>query len=237
MRRLLSALAAPLLLFALAACGSGSSTDAPSDDSPAAEVPLGSSDGGDDAPSEGAEKEEARPDPELAGTSVETVWVDDSWTIEDLEEDLCSMGMSETIHSEQDDMFTCGPTAAGAQACALEEDEEVLCIVDALGKQAIRFDSPTASDPEAEVWPAGQRPVPLHAELPDGVTCSPIAHDHDQHYDDMFSWFRCEDGSELLTEEYIDSTFTRGETWKTRQSIDQGEPEVVDLAAVTFAGR
>ncbi|WP_193103915.1 hypothetical protein [Brachybacterium sp. FME24] len=213
MRRTVAALAAPLLLVTLAACASNSPSEDPSDP-PVAEAPQ-----------------------EPEDTAIETLWIDDSWTVEDLDEDLCSMGMSETIYSEQDDMFTCGPNAAGADACALEDDEEVLCIVNALDKQAVRFDSPTAADPDAEVWPSEQQPVPLHAQLPDGAICSTVTHDHDQHWNSMFSWYRCDDNSELLTKESIDATFERGDLWISERSVDKGEPESTRVVTATFAGR
>lgn len=182
---------------------------------------------------------EESPSDEPAGTAIESLWVDDSWTIEDVDEDLCASGISESAFSEQEDMFACGPTAAGAEACALEGDQEVLCIVNALDKQAIRFDSPTAADPSTEVWPAGQDPVPLYVELPEGVTCSTVSHDHDQHWNGLFSWFVCDDGSELLTEDTIVETFAHGDgdLWTVRRSVDKAEPEETRVVSATFAGR
>jgi hypothetical protein len=170
-------------------------------------------------------------------TSIETTWVDDTWTIEEVDEDLCAMGLSESTYSEQEDMVTCGPTAVGAEACAIESGEEMLCIVEPVEKKAIRFTSPSAADPSAEVWPTDETPIPLFVELTDGAVCSTISHDHDQHWNGRFSWYRCEDGSELLTVESIGDTFARGDVWQVERSVDQGEPETTDVATATFAGR
>ena len=65
---------------------------------------------------------------------------------EQVDEDLCDLGGDPTQYSAQEDLFICGPTAAGAQACALE-DGTVQCIVDPEGERAIEFGSPTASEP------------------------------------------------------------------------------------------
>lgn len=239
MRRTVATLAVPLLLLTLAACSTESPPQGPHDP-PVAEQPQDPSDGGGGSPAEEeAPSVEASPSDEPAGTAIESLWVDHSWTIEDVDEDLCASGISESAHSEQEDMVACGPTAAGAEACALEGDQEVLCIVNAIDKQAIRFDSPTAADPSTEVWPSEQDPVPLYAELPEGVTCSTVSHDHDQHWNGLFSWFVCDDGSELLTEDTIDATFSRGDgdLWTAQRSVDKGEPEETAVESMTYAGR
>ncbi|WP_299300908.1 hypothetical protein [uncultured Brachybacterium sp.] len=68
-------------------------------------------------------------------------------------------------------------------------------------------------------------------------TCTTISHDHDQHWDGMFSWYRCDDGSELLTTEDIADTFEHGETWTVQRSTDKGEPESTAVLSAVYAGR
>lgn len=220
MRRLVAIIAAALWGTALIACtGPAEGTDPPP-------PPTAASDGGG-----------ATEDPPV-GTAIETLWVDDSWTIEDVGEDLCALGgLSEGASSQQAGFFLCGPIAAGAESCALEGESTVVCIVDPLEHHAIRFDSPAAADPDTERWPAEMVPTPLFVELEGGAICAPISHDHDQHYDGQYSWFRCDDGSELLTEAEIDETFVRDDAWTAQRSVDLGAPEPVLVTTVTFAGR
>lgn len=108
-----------------------------------------------------------------AATAVEMLWVADSWTIEDLAEDLCAEGGPHpTPYSPPEEMFFCGPAIAASQACAIEEGTEVVCIVDAYGKQAIRFDSPTA--PEATWGALTEDAVPVVVTFEDGVRCDTL---------------------------------------------------------------
>lgn len=108
------------------------------------------------------------------------------------------------------------------------------CIVDPVGERAIEFDSPTAPQ---QLEPREDEALPLLVELPDGAVCATISHDHDQHWKGMFSWYRCDDGSELLTPETIGETFERGEPWTVQRSADGGEPEETAVEAAVFAGR
>lgn len=85
--------------------------------------------------------------PESRGTAMTSLWIDDTWSIEQVDEDLCELDCGyPTQYSAQEDLFVCRPTAAGAQACALE-DGTVQCIVDPVGERAIEFGSPTAPEP------------------------------------------------------------------------------------------
>ncbi|WP_343926246.1 hypothetical protein, partial [Brachybacterium tyrofermentans] len=47
------------------------------------------------------------------------------------------------------------------------------------------------------------------------------------------------DGSELLTEDTIDATFSRGDgdLWTAQRSVDKGEPEETAVESMTYAGR
>lgn len=172
-----------------------------------------------------------------ATTAIETLWVDDSWTIEGRAEDLCAEGGPHpTPYSPQEELFFCGPTIAASQACAIEEGTQVVCIVDALGKQAIRFDSPAAAESTWE--PLSEDAVPVIVTLEDGVRCDTLMDETDHQLNPTTSWYRCEDGSELATDTDIENTFTRGETWTVQRSFpDQEEPVETPLATVTFAGR
>ncbi|WP_010534801.1 hypothetical protein [Brachybacterium squillarum] len=181
--------------------------------------------------------EESQSSSTATATAIETLWVDDSWTIEDLAEDLCAEGGPHpTPYSPQEDMFICGPTIAASQACAIEEGTEVVCIVDAFGKRAIRFDSPTAAE---STWGAlTEDAVPVVVTLEDGVRCDTLMDEADHRMNPTTSWYRCEDGSELATDTDIENTFTRGETWTVQRSFpDQEEYVGTPLSAVTFAGR
>lgn len=260
LRRLLALLAAPALVLGLAACGPDDSADAPpaedspsqeqtpteedspaeasptEEDSPAEESPTEKDSSSEEDPTEdeSPDEETGNDDPDSEGTALETRWIDDSWTIEQVDEDLCEMGGGyPSQYSEQEELFVCGPTAIGAKACALD-DGTVQCIVDPVGKQAIEFDSSTAPE---QPQPREDEALPLLVELPDGAVCTTIAHDHDQHWNGMFSWYRCDDGSELLTPEEIDDTFERGEPWTVQRSVDQGEPEATAVTTAVFAGR
>lgn len=261
MRTIASRLAVLLsALLLLAACGGGSEETRPAPDAGTDSAGTGASDGGGPSDSGGtsdgggmagtsdggsagsttSDEEPAEPstDAASAATEIEHLWVDGSWTIEDQQDDLCAMGgPSVAQYSDQDDLFICGPNASGALSCAVEQGEEVVCITDALEQKAIRFDSPTAVDPSTEWYERGMEPMPLTVTLEDGVVCDTISHDHDQHWNQMFSWYRCDDGSELLTDQDIANTFARGETWTAQRSVDAQEPEETAVAVVTYAGR
>lgn len=238
-RRLLALFAVPALAAGLAACGPD---DQDSPTTPTAQEETTEEEATAEEPTEEATEEETtsvepteeESGPEVGPTSFETMWIDDSWTVEAVEEDLCAMGGGyASPYSEQEDLFVCGPTAAGAQACALEEGT-VQCIVDPVGRTAIEFDSPTAP---RQVDPREGDPMPLLVTLPGDLTCTTISHDHDQHWDGMFSWYRCDDGSELLTTEDIADTFEHGETWTVQRSTDKGEPESTAVLSAVYAGR
>ena len=194
--------------------------------------------------SEGEEGEESE-DSDDAGetgaagsgaTSVEHLWIDDSWTIEEIDDICGEMDLSPANYSDQEGFFTCGPTAASALACQVEAENLVRCITNAPGRSAISFTSDKAAE-DAGAMPANEDALPIQVTLPEGVTCQPISHDHDQHFEDMFSWYSCDDGSELLTDEDITNTFAvEGETWTVQQSVDKGAPEEVVAETVTFAG-
>ena len=214
MRTLIARLAVPAsTALLLTACGGGATED----------------------PSSTAE--ESQSSSTATATAIETLWVDDSWTIEDLAEDLCAEGGPHpTPYSPQEEMFICGATIAASQACAIEDGTEVVCIVDAFGKRAIRFDSPTAAE---STWGAPtEDAVPVVVTLEDGVRCDTLMDEADHRMNPTTSWYRCEDGSELATDTDIENTFTRGESWTVQRSFpDQEEYVETPLSAVTFAGR
>lgn len=211
------------------------------EDSPSAEESGGSDETGDSEESEGEESGDSD-DAGATGaagagtTSVEHLWVDDSWTIEEIDDICGEMDLSPANYSDQEGFFSCGPTAASALACQVEAENLVYCITNAPGRSAISFASDKAAE-DAGTMPANEDALPIQVTLPDGVTCQPISHDHDQHFEDMFSWYSCDDGSELLTDEDITNTFAvEGETWTVQQSVDKGAPEEVVAETVTFAG-
>lgn len=245
MRYLLRTLVLPLAVLALAAC-SGASTDSPTVDpaiydpasTPAAASPS-------DAPSATAS---ASPSADPAtedtqpsdATAFPTLWVDSTWTVEERTEDLCASGamVSPYTLTGEEQYVMCGPNAADTKACTIDgPGDTVTCIVDPLQKTAIRFSSPTLASGDAEIYPREGEPIPLYVALPDGVNCAPIGHDHDQHFEGMFSWYRCEDGSELLTPDDTDATFERGEPWTVQRSRDGQAPEATAVTAATFAQR
>lgn len=249
-RRTLAAAAAPLLLVALAACG-GSEEPVATEEAPAGEST--GAEATEDEPSEeatteatedettaeevtGQETSGASDAPDPATTAVEHLWVDDSWEIEEVE-DLCGeMEPSPAPYSDQEGFFTCGPNAASALACQVEAENLVRCITNAPGRSAISFASDKAAE-SAGALPANEEALPIQVTLPGDVTCEPLSHDHGRHYEGMFSWYACSDGSELLTDEDIQNTFAVvGETWTVQQSVDQGAPEEVVAETVTFAG-
>ncbi len=249
-RRALAAAAAPLLIAGLAACGSSeepaATEQAPTvegtdeEQSPAEEP---EDDAEEDSPSaEQPEEPEASDDAGETGaagsgtTSVEHLWIDDSWTIEEIDDICGEMDLSPAHYSDQEGFFSCGPTAASALACQVEAENLVYCITNAPGRSAISFASDKAAE-DAGAMPANEDALPIQVTLPEGVTCQPISHDHDQHFEDMSSWYSCDDGSELLTDEDITNTFAvEGETWTVQRSVDKSAPEEVVAETVTFAG-
>lgn len=225
-----------------------SEDDSPSDDpskdrGDASGDPSAGSVGGDSDQSDGQDGDDDSGSTTDGSTSIDTLWIDETWTIEDVDEDLCEMGgKTRSPYAQDDDMFVCGPTAAGALACDMAEGETVaMCITSAVDHTAIRFDSPTAADGDMDQGDGDL--IPLFVLLDDGseegIQCSTISHDHDKHWHDKFSWYRCDDGSELLTDELIEETFDRGDdgtSWTAQRSVDKGKPETVPVVDAVFAG-
>lgn len=233
--------------------GTPSEDDSPSDDpsedrGDASGDPSAGSGGGDSDQSDGQDGDDdsgSTTGGSTSGgsTSIDTLWIDETWTIEDVDEDLCEMGgKTRSPYAQDDDMFICGPTAAGALACDMAEGETVaMCITSAVDHTAIRFDSPTAADGDMDQGDGDL--IPLFVQLDDGsengIQCSTISHDHDKHWHDKLSWYRCDDGSELLTDELIEETFDRGDdgsSWTAQRSADKGKPETVPVMDAVFAG-
>lgn len=200
--------------------------------------PTEPEDGTDDGTADdgGATSEDAAaPDP--GSTEITTLWVDDSWTIEERDDDPCSFsGATVSPYSEQTEVFTCGATADSLLACMFEEGDTAVCITDPLERTALRFDSPTARDALDTGLEVEAEPIPLTVELEDGALCATVAHDQDTHWGGRFSWYRCDDGSELLTDEDIATTFAEGDPWTVQRSVDQGAPEDTAVAVMSFAG-
>ena len=170
-------------------------------------------------------------------TQVVNVWVDDSWKVEEVDEDVCGGSAYQSQFSTQDDVYTCGATASSALACLDDESgETATCIANGQDRIAIHFphqpiDTSNVTDREGEA-------IPLYVELTDGTTCGVLAHDHAQHWDDMFSWYGCSDGSELLTEEDIADTFDDAEeTWTVQRSTGKGKPAETPVTKAVFAGK
>lgn len=168
-------------------------------------------------------------------TVIAGIWVDESWEITERQHDVCEFSLSASPYSESEHVFMCGANAEGAVACALEEGESVVCLTDVLDKRALRFQSPTAAAQQGQAPESEQQTIPLIAELPDGAICTAAAHDHGQHYDGMFSWYSCSDGSELLTPDEIGATFERGEPWTVQRSVSGGAPVTTAVTTATFA--
>ncbi|MCG7311013.1 hypothetical protein [Brachybacterium sp. ACRRE] len=212
------------------------------DDSPSDDPSEGQNDDSDE-PSDSQDGDDSSGSTTGGSTSIDTLWIDETWTIEDVDEDLCEMGgKTRSPYAQDDDMFVCGPTAAGALACDMAEGETVaMCITSAVDHTAIRFDSPTAADGDMDQGDGDL--IPLFVQLDDGsengIQCSTISHDHDKHWHDKLSWYRCDDGSELLTDELIEETFDRGDdgtSWTAQRSVDKGKPETVPVMDAVFAG-
>ena len=240
-RRMYAALAAPILTLALAACGSAeeapeSPPDEPVQEEPAEDGDSSSDDDGEES-EDGSDSDQGGESKGGAATEIAHVWVEDDWEIEQIDEDLCEGEgfMNPSQYSDQEGFFSCGPIAASALACQVEAENLVTCITSATGRTAIAFESDTAGE-SGGTFEAKEEALPIEVTLPDGTTCAPTAHDHGEHYQDYFSWYLCEDGSELLATEEIQDTFERGESWTAQHSVDQGAPEEVTLEMVTFAG-
>lgn len=175
-----------------------------------------------------------------APTAIEHIWVDDSWTVEHLDDDPCASGMaSMSPYSDRGEFFLCGPTAANLEACTFTDEQtaEVLCITNAVDRRAVSFSSPTVYSEGVTDQDVAEGVFPLYVTLADGATCAPISHDHDRHWNDKFSWYRCDDGSELLTDEDMQGTFATGDTWTVQRSVDMGEPVETPVKSAVFAGR
>lgn len=169
---------------------------------------------------------------------IETLWVDDSWSVEEGNDDLCAQGgLTHSNFTQQgNDVFTCGPTAANAMACTAEA-KETTCIVNPVDRKAIRFDSDVVEDP-GEIRSRDGDPIPMYVELEGGTRCLVAAHDQSQHWGGKFSWYPCSDGSELLTDEKIQDTFdTEDDTWTVQRSVDKGKPTESPVKAAVFAGK
>jgi hypothetical protein len=219
-------------------------SDTPSDDDSddASDSPSSSDDASEGSGDDSDEGSDDGPGSTGQGaTAISDLWPDDTWTIEDLDEDLCEMGgKTRSPFASDDDMFVCGPTAAGVEACDMTEGSEVLCITDPLEHTAVRFGSPTAQSQDDMHQGDGDL-LPLFVTLDDGsadgVTCATISHDHDRHWHDKLSWYRCDDGSELLTDELIEETFDRSDdTWTVQRSVDKKKPATVSVMDAVFAG-
>lgn len=173
-----------------------------------------------------------------AATTISTVWVDDSWSVEQLTDDLCAQGgLTEATFSKQDEIFTCGPTAASAKACTFADGGKTTCITDPLGRKAIRFTSPTVDNWDGQMHPRGQEVIPMYVVLDDDTTCAVASHDHGQHWQGRFSWYPCSDGSELLADEMIEDTFdSDAAAWTVDRSVDQGKPTSTRVKTAVYAG-
>lgn len=256
-RTAITSCAAALLLIGTSACGSGedsgdppsvketsrtstteggesdaaSSTTEPSSSSPASTTTAPPS-----SSTTASETEDGGGDAAPA-TQVVNVWVDDSWKVEEVDEDVCGGSAYQSQFSTQDDVYTCGATAASALACLDDESgETATCIANGQDRIAIHFphepiDPSKVTEREADA-------IPLYVELADGTTCGVLSHDQAQHWDNMFSWYGCSDDSELLTKEKIADTFDDGEqAWTVERSTNKGKPVETLVAKAVFAGK
>ena len=176
--------------------------------------------------------------PATAPTTIAKVWIDDTWSVEQVAEDVCAPGgLTTTAYSYQVELFTCGPTAAGIKACTFADGGVTTCITDPLGHKAVRFTSPTVDNWDGEMYPRDAGPIPMYVDLEDGTRCSVVSHDHDQHWGGKFSWYSCSDGSELLTDESIAGTFAnRTQAWTVQRSVSKGAPTTTWVKTAVFAG-
>lgn len=178
-------------------------------------------------------------------TSLLTVWAEDDWEIQELDEDLCAGGAAVSPYAltGASDHVICGDYALGARACALDDDGATMtCIVDALDRTALRFRSPSAAAGLDLEGTAGQ-PMPLALKLVDDVDCEPRDSPADATKppaltvlpDGTDSWYRCDDGSVLLSDGGAEDTFERGERWSVQRYAEGGEPETVIVDWAMFA--
>ncbi|MGY5764716.1 hypothetical protein ACXET9_05890 [Brachybacterium sp. DNPG3] len=238
--RTLAALAVPLLALGLAGCGEEDPADPTvtlESTSEEATTPEPTTD--EPTTEEATSEEPTAEDP--AATEIALIWPDDSWDMQEVGTDLCDGGdfssISPSGYSMQEDMFTCGTTASSLLACLVDDDATVVCITNGTGKTGVTFSSPTAVDDDTTVYASEGVPLPLYVDLVDGTRCTALSHDHDQHWDDWFSWYSCDDGSELLTELEIFGTFDeRSDLWTVQRSTDKGEPVEDHVAVASFAG-
>ena len=95
-----------------------------------------------------------------------------------------------------------------------------------------------ASTADSEkVAPREGDPIPLSVDLAGDAKCATVSHDHDQHWAQKFSWYRCSDGPELLTDQDIGVTFDTGaEVWTAQRSVDEGKPQTVRVETAAYAG-
>ena len=173
-----------------------------------------------------------------AATVITNAWVDDSWMVREEPSDVCggSIELYGSIYSTQDSIFSCGSMAAGALACADEGGGETVCMTNVQQRTAMRFSSPTVASKDFES--NGTAPQPLYVELDDGVECASLGRDHDQHWGGKYSWYRCSDDSELLTDEDIHNTFdSTGDTWTVQRSTNKGAPVETSVKTVAYAGK
>lgn len=258
-RTAITSCAAALLLVGTSACGSGAdSDDTPSvtetsrvstteggetEASSSTTTPSSSTSAGKSAttasPSTTASESTSSDDGGAAApaTQVVNVWVDDSWKVEEVDEDVCGGSAYQSQFSTQDDVYTCGATAASALACLDDESgETATCIANGQDRIAIHF--PHKPIDPSEVTEREADAIPLYVELADGTTCGVLAHDQAQHWNGMFSWYGCSDDSELLTEELIADTFDDAEeAWTVQRSTNQGKPVETSVAKAVFAGK
>lgn len=232
----------------LAACGGGAddpAAPAPEDGAAAEEGTdpgteegaAESSDGGGadsewSASDDGGQEEKERID---ALTTISFAWPDESWEIEELDENPCADGfISPSAYGKGPDYFTCGPTAASLIACRAT-DGEALCVQNHADKRAVRFRSPEADGFSAPAPEDGASPV--GAVLEDGTTCSLVSHDHMPHAEGRSSWLHCDGGeSALLTldedsMEYFDTTT---QPWTAEHGVGTEEPTVVEVSEVVY---
>lgn len=164
---------------------------------------------------------------------------DDDWEITELDRDPCAQGgPSDSQYSDDPQVFTCGSTADSLLACMVEVDRTAVCITNPQEKKAVTFQIGEQYGGGVTVEQTGTT-LPLIARLAGGANCYPQAHDQAEHWNGMSSWYTCDDGSELLTDESIGNTFAYGDTGiiEAERSATPGEePEPVALEAHLTAG-
>lgn len=168
-------------------------------------------------------------------TVVRYIWPDASWTISAGPEAsrMCQEPEAASSFTDRNGYFSCGPTAASLLACQ-SRGSGALCIQNADDRKAVLISGPGVAGYAGRSI-AG--PIPFRARLKSGTTCSVASHDHGTHWRDRFSWYRCGDGSELLTRENIEDTFDDDEaTWTVQRSRDRQAPEKDTVVWVEYAG-